>query len=150
MNNPSDIYTTTDRSRSRSSTSSPLPLSPVRSTRECILPKDAAANSPVLAPSSSDKPIEPLPSSPHLPSTRPLSPARPSYAAMAARSPSTLRTPTPKDQRPPFPKPLSSSSPQPTNAGTNSVCERHLHTNPHLHPLLSYQSMTSKARTSFS
>jgi hypothetical protein len=111
----------TDPSRSRSSISSPLPLSPVKSTRGCISSIGAAANSPVLPPSSSDVPVEASPSPSHLPSTRPVSPARPSYAAMASRSPSTLRTPTPKDQRPLFPKPLSSSSPQPTKAAINSV-----------------------------
>jgi hypothetical protein len=56
-----------------------------------------------------------------LPSTRPLSPARPSYEAVAARYPLTLRTPSLEDQHPPFPKPPSSSNPQPTDAATNSV-----------------------------
>ena len=53
MNNPADIYTMTDRSRSRSSISSPQSLSPVKSTRECISSIGAAANSPVLPPPSS-------------------------------------------------------------------------------------------------
>jgi hypothetical protein len=76
MNNPTDIYTMTDRSRSRSSISSPLPLSPVKSTRECISSIGAAANSPVPSPSSSsDVPMEASPSTPHLPSNYPLSPA---------------------------------------------------------------------------
>ena len=152
MNNPTDIYTMTDRSRSRSFISSPLPLSPVKSTRECISSIGAAANSPVPSPSSSsDVPMEASPSTPHLPSTYPLSPARPSYAAVAARPPSTLRTPTPKDQRPPFPKPLSSSSPQPTNAATSSVRATTPHqSSPSSSPVLSIHDLERRFRNRLS
>jgi hypothetical protein len=106
-----------------------------------ISSEEAAANFPVLPPSSRNKPIKPSPSSPHLPSTHPLSPARPSYAAMAA------------DLYQPYrhqPRKFSVLGSRNENQAVRNLrtqlqsrCQRQLRSNPHLHPLSSYQSIIS-------